>query len=106
MIAQFLQIPRREGRAAEAGDGAQRRGRRDCRPAASRSVQGVHAYFLSCQKIDKYLILYFLFQKSGDGLIELRRIEAAEEIAADLSRSRQITYLPQGQNTLLNLPQQ
>ena len=43
--------------------------------------------------------------KSGEGLIELRRIETAEEIAADLSQSRNVVYLPQGQSTLLALPQ-
>lgn len=44
------------------------------------------------------------FAECGDGLIELRRIEAAEDIAYQLSRSRQVAYLPGGQNTLLNLP--
>nr|XP_033330170.1 protein l(2)37Cc [Megalopta genalis]XP_033330171.1 protein l(2)37Cc [Megalopta genalis] len=40
----------------------------------------------------------------GDGLVELRRIEAAEDIAHNLSKSRQVAYLPQGQSVLLNLP--
>lgn len=40
----------------------------------------------------------------GDGLVELRRIEAAEDIAHNLSKSRQVAYLPQGQGVLLNLP--
>lgn len=44
------------------------------------------------------------FAEAGDGLVELRRIEAAEDIAYQLSRSRQVTYLPAGQSTLLNLP--
>lgn len=44
------------------------------------------------------------FAEAGDGLIELRRIEAAEDIAYQLSRSRQVSYLPAGQSTLLNLP--
>lgn len=43
--------------------------------------------------------------EAGEGLVELRRIEAAEEIAHNLSKSRQVSYLPQGQNVLLNLPQ-
>lgn len=43
-------------------------------------------------------------EDSGNGLIELRRIEAAEDIAYQLSRSRHVAYLPAGQNTLLNLP--
>ncbi|KAJ1628208.1 hypothetical protein T492DRAFT_1019531 [Pavlovales sp. CCMP2436] len=38
-------------------------------------------------------------------LVELRRIEAAREIAETLSKARNITYLPSG-NTLLNLPAQ
>ncbi|MEE6527790.1 hypothetical protein FKM82_029423, partial [Ascaphus truei] len=41
----------------------------------------------------------------GDGLIELRKLEAAEDIAYQLSRSRNVTYLPPGQRTLLQLPQ-
>lgn len=44
------------------------------------------------------------FGESGDGLVELRRIEAAEDIAYQMSRSRQVVYLPGGQNTLINLP--
>lgn len=46
------------------------------------------------------------FAEAGDGLVELRRIEAAEDIAYQLSRSRGVAYLPSGQNTLLNLPSQ
>lgn len=34
--------------------------------------------------------------KSGDGLIEVRRIDAAKEIAETLARSRNVTYLPGG----------
>lgn len=44
------------------------------------------------------------FADSGDGLIELRRIEAAEDIAYQLSKSRNVNYLPGNQQTLLNLP--
>lgn len=43
--------------------------------------------------------------EAGDGLVELRRIEAAEDIARNMSKSRQVSYLPSGQNVLLNLPQ-
>jgi len=46
------------------------------------------------------------FGESGDGLVELRRIEAAEDIAYQLSRSRQVSYLPSGQGTLISLPAQ
>ncbi|CAO2586386.1 Prohibitin 1 [Lemmus lemmus] len=35
---------------------------------------------------------------AGDGLIELQKLEAAEGIAYQLSRSRNITYLPAGQS--------
>eukprot|EP00127_Corallochytrium_limacisporum_P007492 Clim_evm14s253 gene=Clim_evmTU14s253 len=43
--------------------------------------------------------------ESGDGLIELRKIDAAKDIAAVLSRSRNITYLPGNSNggMLLNM---
>ena len=41
---------------------------------------------------------------AGDGLFELRKLEAAEDIAYQLSRSRNITYLPAGQSVLLQLP--
>lgn len=43
--------------------------------------------------------------EAGDGLVELRKLEAAEDIAFQLSRSRNVTYLPSGQGTLLQLPQ-
>ncbi len=43
--------------------------------------------------------------KAGEGLVELRRIETAEEIATHLAGARNVVYLPQGQSTLLNLPQ-
>lgn len=43
--------------------------------------------------------------EAGDGLVELRKIEAAEDIAHSLSKSRQVAYLPSGLNVLLNLPQ-
>lgn len=45
------------------------------------------------------------FGDAGEALVELRRLEAAEEIAQQLSRSRNVIYLPPGQNTLLSLPQ-
>ena len=45
------------------------------------------------------------FSEVGEGLVELRRLEAAEEIAALLARSKNIAYLPgSGQNLLLNIP--
>merc|ERR1711997_226278 len=46
------------------------------------------------------------FSKAGEGLVELRRIETAEQISLDLSTSRNVAYLPQGQQTLLALPNQ
>lgn len=54
----------------------------------------------AAQLISKSLI------EAGDGLVELRRIEAAESIAYQLSRSRQVTYLPSGNNLLFNVPTQ
>lgn len=43
--------------------------------------------------------------EGGDGLVELRKIEAAEDVAYQLSQSPNVVYLPDKQNTLLNLPQ-
>lgn len=45
------------------------------------------------------------FGEAGEGLVELRRVEAAEDIAQLLSKARNVVYLPSGQSTLLNLPQ-
>jgi prohibitin 1 len=45
------------------------------------------------------------FGDSGEALVELRRIEAAEEIATNLAKARNVVYLPSKQGTLLNLPQ-
>lgn len=45
-------------------------------------------------------------QKSGEGLIEMRKLEAAEEISGNLARNQRVTYIPSGQNApglLLNL---
>lgn len=44
------------------------------------------------------------FGDHGEALVELRRIEAAEEIAGQLSSARNVAYLPHGQQTLLSLP--
>lgn len=44
------------------------------------------------------------FMRSGEGMIELRKIEAAEDIANQLSSSRGVVWIPNGQNMLLNLP--
>ena len=45
------------------------------------------------------------FKAQGEGLVELRRIEAAEEVADNMAQSRNVVYLPSGQQTLLSLPQ-
>jgi prohibitin 1 len=39
----------------------------------------------------------------GSGMIELRRVEAAKEIAGTLSKGRNVVYLPSTGNMLLNL---
>jgi len=52
------------------------------------------------------ILLAKSFGDAGEGLVELRRIEATEDIAYQLSRSRQVSYLPSGQNLLLNIPAQ
>ena len=44
--------------------------------------------------------------ESGNGVIEVKRIDAARNIAQILAQSRNVTYLPGGgQNVLLSLPQ-
>ena len=40
---------------------------------------------------------------AGNGLIELRRIEAAREVATTLAKSPNVAYLPKGNNMLLGL---
>ena len=51
-------------------------------------------------------ILADAFTIAGDSLIELRRLETAEEIAKQLSHSKNVAYLPGGhdQNLLLQIP--
>ncbi|XP_061605003.1 prohibitin [Phyllopteryx taeniolatus] len=51
------------------------------------------------------LLIANSLMEAGDGLVELRKLEAAEDIALQLSRARNVTYLPSGQGTLLQLPQ-
>nr|CAB3264824.1 prohibitin-like [Phallusia mammillata] len=41
--------------------------------------------------------------EAGEGLIQLRKLEAAEEIAGLMSKSRNVSYLPNSQNVLLSL---
>ena len=48
---------------------------------------------------------FYLLGNAGEGLVELRRIETAEHIAEEMATSRNVVYLPQGQSTLLALPQ-
>ena len=50
-------------------------------------------------------LLATAFGQAGDGLVELRKLEAAEDIAHFVSQNPNVVYLPQGQNTLLSLPQ-
>nr|AEN94571.1 prohibitin [Scylla paramamosain] len=45
------------------------------------------------------------FGEAGEGLVELRRIEASEDIAYKLAKNRNVVYLPNNQSTLLFLPQ-
>jgi len=51
------------------------------------------------------LLLAQAFKATGEGLVELRRIETAEEVAASMAASRNVVYLPSEQSTLLSLPQ-
>ena len=42
-------------------------------------------------------------KEAGPGMIELRRIEAAKDIAEKMARSRNVVYLPSGTNMLMGL---
>ena len=42
--------------------------------------------------------------KHGRGLLELRRIETAAEVARTMAQARNVTYLPGNQSTLLSVP--
>lgn len=44
-----------------------------------------------------------VFSQVGDGLIELRKLEAAEEIAELLSASKNVTYLPKDIHPLISM---
>jgi prohibitin 1 len=50
------------------------------------------------------LMISSALEKYGEGFIELRKIDAAKEIAGTMSKSRNVTYLPGGQNVLMNIP--
>ena len=41
--------------------------------------------------------------RAGPGIIELRRIEAARDIAETLSKSRNVSYLPSSGNVLFSM---
>jgi len=43
-------------------------------------------------------------KSQGPGFIELRRLEAAREIAESLSKNRNVTYVPGGINMLMGMP--
>uniref|UniRef100_A0A914XZC5 Prohibitin n=1 Tax=Panagrolaimus superbus TaxID=310955 RepID=A0A914XZC5_9BILA len=45
------------------------------------------------------------FSEAGDGLVELRKIEAAEDISKLLAKSKNVAYLPHDLNALMQLPQ-
>ena len=44
------------------------------------------------------------FAGAGEGLIELRKLEAAEDIAYQMSQSPNVAYLPPNQQMLLHVP--
>ena len=44
------------------------------------------------------------FKKAGNSLIELRKIEAGEEIAQNMAGNKNVVYLPEGQGVLMNMP--
>merc|ERR1712127_354906 len=44
-------------------------------------------------------IITLAMEKTGNAIVEVRRIDAAKEIAAKLARGRNVTYLPGGGTT-------
>lgn len=42
-------------------------------------------------------------KQAGAGFVELRRIEAAKDIAETMSKSQNVVYLPSGGNMLLGI---
>ena len=42
--------------------------------------------------------------KAGEGLLELRKIEVGKEVAQKMAHNRNVTYLPNSQGVLLNMP--
>jgi prohibitin 1 len=53
----------------------------------------------------EFKMLAQVFSQVGDGLIQLRKLEAAEEIAEVLAHSKNVSYLPKDINPLIALPQ-
>lgn len=51
-------------------------------------------------------VLSDAIERAGPGIVELRQIEAAREIAQNLSSSKNVTYVPGGQSIFYNLPHQ
>jgi len=43
-------------------------------------------------------------EKNGEGLLELRKIEYAKDVANKMAMNRNVTYMPNSQGVLLNLP--
>lgn len=50
-------------------------------------------------------VLSDAIERAGPGIVELRQIEAAREIAQTLSASKNVTYIPGGQSMLFSVPQ-
>ncbi len=48
-------------------------------------------------------ILSDAMEKAGCGFVELRRIEAAKDVVSIMSKAKNVSYLPGGQNILFNL---
>jgi len=43
-------------------------------------------------------------EQNGEGLLELRKIEVAKDVATKMAMNRNVTYMPNSQGVLLNLP--
>ena len=70
--------------------------RLDLRPLA-------HEISDDVDEVISYEIITEAIERAGEGVIQVRRIDAAKEIAETLSQSGNVVYLPNSGNMLLGL---
>merc|ERR1711953_1009986 len=69
-----------------------------------RSEQERHATIIKSEgEAEAAKMISAALKEHGNGLIEVRRIDAAKDIADSLAKSPNVMYLPNGQQMLLNV---